>query len=172
MISQFFESLHKELIVFFLIFVFLIFPISTEAMLESYKNSDGIQVQRSLESLRDLDYQTWQLVAYSELANNREITLRIVGFNGSLRINHPTDLEIISGIKTWKLKDITLSNPQLAKDNRDAVAEFSLDNLLNDLTNNRPLRLSLNGAFTELPVPPYVVNEWRSIYSIPLADEN
>ena len=47
-----------------------------------------------------------------------------------------------------------------------------LKELLKDLNNNRPLRLALNGGFTELPVPPYVVNEWRSIDSIPLKNDN
>ena len=31
------------------------------------------------------------------------------------------------------------------------------------LDKNRPLRLSLSGVFSELPVPPFVVKEWRSI---------
>ncbi|MFN9945156.1 MAG: DUF3122 domain-containing protein, partial [bacterium] len=44
-----------------------------------------------------------------------------------------------------------------------AAAEFDLAPLLADLTNNRPLRLELPGVFTELPVPPYVVKEWRQL---------
>ena len=32
-----------------------------------------------------------------------------------------------------------------------------------NLDKNRPLRLSLSGVFSELPVPPFVVKEWRSI---------
>ena len=31
------------------------------------------------------------------------------------------------------------------------------------LDKNRPLRLSLSGVFSELPVPPFVVKEWRSL---------
>ena len=31
------------------------------------------------------------------------------------------------------------------------------------LDKNRPLRLSLSGVFSELPVPPFLVKEWRSI---------
>ena len=159
------EKFFKVLIFFLLVLIFVICPISTEAMLEVYEVSDGHKAERSLESLRDLDYQTWQLVAYPKFDKSNQMILRIVGFQGSLRIDHPTKLEIHSGIKSWELEDVTFSNPQLADDNRDAVAEFCLDDLLKDLKNNRPLRLYLDGGFTELPVPPYVVNEWRSINS-------
>jgi len=39
------------------------------------------------------------------------------------------------------------------------LREFIIENL----EKNRPLRLSLSGVFSELPVPPFVVKEWRSI---------
>ena len=61
------------------------------------------------------------------------------------------------------LDDKTLINTELANDGRQAAAEFDLDNLINNLDKNRPLRLSLAGVFSELPVPPFVVKEWRSI---------
>ena len=52
---------------------------------------------------------------------------------------------------------------ELANDGRQAAAEFDLDGLIKNLDKNRPLRLSLSGVFSELPVPPFVVKEWRSI---------
>ena len=36
---------------------------------------------------------------------------------------------------------------------RQAAAEFDLDNLIKNLDKNRPLRLSLSGVFSDLPVP-------------------
>jgi hypothetical protein len=63
----------------------------------------------------------------------------------------------------WELEDVTLANPKLVDDGRDAAAEFDLAPLLADLQANRPLRLELPGVFTELPVPPYVVGEWRQL---------
>lgn len=122
-------------------------------------------VVRSLESLRDLDYQSWQVVAYREGPPQPEapITLRIVGYPGRVRLDHPTPLLVISGRRLWELADTTLSSPKLAGDGRAAAAEFDLSPLLADLENNRPLRLELPGVFTELPVPPYVVKEWRSL---------
>jgi hypothetical protein len=67
------------------------------------------------------------------------------------------------GRRTWELADITLDNAKLANDGRAAAAEFDLAPLIADLRQDRPLRLELPGVFTELPVPPYVVAEWRSL---------
>ena len=171
-INKYFNYRINRLLCFFSTFLLFLFPVSTAAIMETYENYNGIEVERSIESLRDLDYQTWQVVVYPQSEKNDQIILRIVGFEGSLRIDHPTELEIHSGIKDWNLEDITLINPQLANDNRDAAVEFLLNNLLADLKKNRPLRLSLRGGFTELPIPPYVVNEWRSINSVHLENGN
>ncbi len=153
----------KHIFPFFLGAVFLFSaPSETQAKIDiAYEND--IPLQRSLESLRDLDFQTWQVVAYPKERKDNFITLRIVGYPGSLRLNHPEDLIVKSGIKEWKLKDITLENVQLANDSREAAVEFDLEPLLLDLTQNRPLRLFLPNGFNELPVPPYLVKEWRSL---------
>ena len=138
-------------------------PLSSEAQLVRIFDDNGMKITRSIENLKDLDYQTWQLLALPQLGGKYPLVLRIVGFTGSLRLNHPTSLEIKSGIKEWSLDDITLENSELVNDNRDAAAEFDLSPLLKDLQNNRPLRMTLRGGFSELPIPPYVVKEWRSI---------
>ncbi len=136
------------------------------AMIHAHPDeSTATGVVRSLESLRDLDYQSWQVVAYREGPANPEatITLRIVGYPGRVRLDHPTPLLITAGRRLWELADTTLTSPKLAADGRAAAAEFDLTPLLADLQTNRPLRLELPGVFTELPVPPYVVEEWRSL---------
>ena len=120
-------------------------------------------IQASTEFLRDLDYETWQLVAYKSSNNQEKLVLRIIGYPGNLRIDHPLSLNVESGRKSWELDDITLLNSELAEDNRQAAAEFDLDKLINDLSQNRPLRLSLQGVFSELPVPPFLVKEWRNL---------
>ena len=68
-----------------------------------------------------------------------------------------------SGRGHWELPDLTLESAALARDGRAAAAEFDLMPLLADLQQDRPLRLRLPGVFTELPVPPYVVAEWRRL---------
>ena len=164
-IENFYEDNLKYLIVYLLISISCLFiwPSSLQAKVEFFDSSEGEAIQRSLESLRDLDDQNWQIVVYPNEGSRDKVVVRIVGFTGSLRLDHPTKLHLESGIKTWDLDDITLKNLELANDKRDAAAEFLLDPLLEDLKNNRPLRLSLEGGISELPIPPYLVKEWRSI---------
>ena len=134
-----------------------------QAQIHAHRDENGVPVVRSLDSLRDLDDQSWQLVAYREGPPGGSLRLRIVSFPGRVRLEHPTALQVSSGRSHWDLADITTANPKLARDGRDAAAEFDLAPLLADLQQNRPLRLRLPGVFVELPVPPYVVAEWRSL---------
>jgi len=154
-----------------MLLLFLHNPSRTHASVQVTQSESGTSFARSLESLRDLDYQTWQVVVYPEKLSVENLVLRIVGYPGTLRMDHPTSLEVHAGLRDWSLKDITLSNTKLANDPREAAAEFELLPLLSDLSNNRPLRFMLPGVFTDLPVPPYVVEEWRSLLSDELANE-
>ena len=124
---------------------------------------NGELINASSEFLRDLDFETWQLVAYRSPFFEDKLILRVIGYPGNLRIDHPTELRVESGRKQWFLDDKTLLNADLSNDGRQAAAEFDLDELIKNLDKNRPLRLSLSGVFSELPVPPFVVKEWRSI---------
>ena len=153
-----FKGLISLLFLFFLTFN----PISVNAELAETE-INGELIKASSEFLRDLDFETWQLVAYkSDLVEDRLI-LRVIGYPGNLRIDHPTSLRVDSGRKQWFLDDKTLLNVDLANDGRQAAAEFDLDEFINNIDKNRPLRLSLSGVFSELPVPPFVVKEWRTL---------
>ena len=124
---------------------------------------NGELINASSEFLRDLDFETWQLVAYKSPFVEDKLILRVIGYPGNLRIDHPTNLRVESGRKQWSLDDKTLINVELANDSRQAAAEFDLDELIENLDKNRPLRLTLSGVFSELPIPPFVVKEWRSL---------
>jgi len=124
---------------------------------------NGELINASSEFLRDLDFETWQLVAYKSPLLENKLILRVIGYPGNLRIDHPTELRVESGRKQWLLDDKTLLNKELANDNRQAAAEFDLEELIKNIDKNRPLRLSLSSVFSELPVPPFVVKEWRSL---------
>ena len=137
-------------------------PIKTYAEVAETQINGGL-INASTEFLRDLDYETWQLVAYISPKNDEKLVLRVIGYPGNLRIDHPLPLDVESGRKKWKLEDITLLNTELAEDGRQAAAEFDLEDLLQDISQNRPLRLSLPGVFSELPVPPFLVKEWRAL---------
>ncbi|MFZ0407483.1 MAG: DUF3122 domain-containing protein [Cyanobium sp.] len=139
------------------------------ALIHAHPDETGTGVVRSLESLRDLDYQSWQLVAYREGPPGGPLRLRIVGYPGRVRLDHPTSLIVHGGRRSWQLADVTMANPKLAGDGRAAAAEFDLAPLIADLHRKRPLRLQLPGVFVELPVPPYVVGEWRRLPQEPSA---
>ena len=126
-------------------------------------NDQKKEIKRSLESLKDLDYQTWQIIVYPSSKESKNLILRIVGYPGSLRIDHPTNLIVNSGRKTWDLKDITKNSKIKFATLNDSAAEFDLSNLIAELDKNRPLRLSLPGLINDLPIPPYLVSEWRSL---------
>ena len=124
---------------------------------------NGELMNASSEFLRDLDFETWQLVAYKSPLFEDKLILRVIGYPGNLRIDHPTELRVESGRKQWFLDDKTLLNVELANDGRQAAAELDLDELIKNLDKKRPLRLSLPGVFSELPVPPFLVKEWRTL---------
>jgi len=146
-----------------LLFSFIFNPLKVAAEVAETE-INGELINASSEFLRDLDFETWQLVAYKSPLFADKLILRVIGYPGNLRIDHPTELRVESGRKQWLLDDKTLLNAELANDGRQAAAEFDLDELIKNLDKNRPLRLSLSGVFSELPVPPFLVKEWRSLY--------
>ena len=152
----------KGILPLFLLLTLIVGPLKVHAQIAETE-INGEFINASSEFLRDLDFETWQLVAYKSPLFEDKLILRVVGYPGNLRIDHPTGLRVESGRKKWLLEDKTLLNKQLADDGRQAAAEFNLDELIKNIDKNRPLRLSLSGVFSELPVPPFLVKEWRSL---------
>ena len=152
----------KGILHLLLLISFIINPLKVNAEVAETE-INGELINASSEFLRDLDFETWQLVAYRSPFFEDKLILRVIGYPGNLRIDHPTELRVESGRKQWLLDDKTLLNVELANDRRQAAAEFDLDKLITNLDKNRPLRLSLSGVFSDLPVPPFVVKEWRTI---------
>ena len=150
----------KRVLSIFLLFSLIFNPLKVYAEIAETE-INGELIKASSEFLRDLDFETWQLVAYKSPLYEEKLILRVIGYPGNLRIDHPTGLMVESGRKKWLLEDKTLLNVELANDGRQAAAEFDLDKLIQSIDKNRPLRLSLSGVFSELPVPPFVVKEWR-----------
>ena len=143
----------------------ILFSFSNKTYAESIttENDQKIEIKRSLESLRDLDYQTWQIIVYPSSKESKNLILRIVGYPGSLRIDHPTNLIVNSGRKNWDLKDITKKNKTKVETLNDSFAEFDMSSFIVELDKNRPLRIRLPGLINDLPIPPYLVSEWRSL---------
>ncbi len=159
-----FRKFSYLIISFMLIFCcFFSNPKNIYADSKAGENVEGIEIKRSLESMRDLDYQTWQLIVYPRTKTSKNLILRIVGFPGSLRIDHPTNLVVSSGRKNWNLEDITKNTKAKIGEINDSTAEFDMRPLMADLKKNRPLRLSLPGFINDLTIPPYLVSEWRTL---------
>jgi len=154
--------LFKRILPLLLLLSFIFNPLKVFAEVAKTE-INGELINASSEFLRDLDFETWQLVAYKSPFFEDKLILRVIGYPGNLRIDHPTDLRVESGRKQWLLDDKTLLNMELANDGRQAAAEFDLNELIQNIDKNRPLRLSLPGVFSELPVPPFLVKEWRSL---------
>ena len=152
----------KGILSFSLLLSFFLNPLKVNAEIAETE-INGELIVASSEFLRDLDFETWQLVAYKSPLFENKLILRVIGYPGNLRIDHPTELKVESGRKQWLLDDKTLLNRELANDGRQAAAEFDLDELIRNIDKNRPLRLSLSNVFSELPVPPFLVKEWRSL---------
>ena len=161
-ISKLVNDYIAKIFICLIIIPFLCIPPKSYAEVAETQINGGL-LNASTEFLRDLDYETWQLVVYKSPNNDERLVLRVIGYPGNLRIDHPLPLDVESGRKKWKLNDITLLNKELAEDSRQAAAEFDLESLLQDISQNRPLRLSLQGVFSELPVPPFLVKEWRNL---------
>ncbi len=157
------KNIFFKVLLSFAILITLIFnPLKVQAEIAETEINGEI-ISASTEFLRDLDFETWQLVAYKSPLFEDKLILRVIGYPGNLRIDHPTNLQVDSGRKQWLLTDKTSLNVELINDGRQAAAEFDLNELISSIDKNRPLRLSLEGVFSELPVPPYLVKEWRSL---------
>ena len=156
--KKFFKAFISLAVIFYLI----LNPFKVNAEIAE-TDINGELINASSEFLRDLDFETWQLVAYKSPLFEDKLILRVIGYPGNMRIDHPTNLDVYSGRKHWSLSDKTLLNQDLANDGRQAAAEFDLDELIKNIDKNRPLRLTLSGVFSELPIPPFVVKEWRLI---------
>ena len=164
LVMEGFHDLVRLIISCLLIFCFLFTNAKTSyADSKVSLNDQKKEIKRSLETLKDLDYQTWQIIVYPNSNDSSKLILRIVGYPGSLRIDHPTNLIVNSGRKTWDLKDTTKNSKIVTEILNDSVAEFDISPLISDLDKNRPLRLKLPGLINELPIPPYLVSEWRSL---------
>jgi len=159
-----FHDLFRPIVSFLLSCCFL-FTYANTSYADSYVsfNDQKQEVKRSLETFKDLDYQTWQIIVYPNLNDSKKLILRIVGYPGSLRIDHPTNLIVNSGRKTWDIKDITKKSKTNVEILSDSVAEFDISPLISELDKNRPLRLRLPGLINDLPLPPFLVKEWRSL---------
>ena len=68
----------------------------------------------------------------------------------------------LSASNFGKLKEPRKSKVKIETLN-DSAAEFDLSPLISELDKNKPLRIYLPGLINDLPIPPYLVGEWRTL---------
>ena len=99
----------KRILPLFLLLAIIFNPLKVSAEVAETE-INGEFISASSEFLRDLDFETWKLVAYKSPLFADKLILRVIGYPGNLRIDHPTDLSVESGRKKWVLDDKTLLN--------------------------------------------------------------
>ena len=93
---------------------------------------NGELINASSEFLRDLDFETWQLVAYKSPFFEDKLILRVIGYPGNLRIDHPTNLMVNSGRKSWLLELISISKSD-AGGLKEVIASIKGKNIYSSL---------------------------------------
>ena len=83
----------KGILPLFLLLSFIFNPLKVSAELAETE-INGKLMSASSEFLRDLDFETWQLVAYKSPLFEDKLILRVIGYPGNLRIDHPTNLRV------------------------------------------------------------------------------
>ena len=101
------KNIFKKILPLLLLLALIFNPLKVSAEVAETE-INGELMNASSEFLRDLDFETWQLVAYKSPLFADKLILRIIGYPGNLRIDHPTDLIVESGRKQWLLDDETL----------------------------------------------------------------
>ena len=102
----------KGILPLLLLLFFIFNPIKVSAEVAETE-INGELINASSEFLRDLDFETWQLVAYKSPLFEDKLILRLIGYPGNLRIDHPTDLRVESGRKQWLLDDKSLESSSI-----------------------------------------------------------
>ena len=81
------------------VLLLLVTPNAALAQVHQHNDEAGAPMLRSFESLRDLDYDSWQAVAYRTGKPGNPVVLRIVGYPGKVRLDHPVSMLVQAGVK-------------------------------------------------------------------------
>ncbi|MGC9503084.1 DUF3122 domain-containing protein [Baaleninema sp.] len=139
------------------------------ANIDTYPDpANGDVVVRSLQSLRDTRDGSWQLVLFERLTPRgvRGIYLRVVGFPGR-RIDRETPLQLEAATgQSWEAIDRSAS--ALTQEPLPAnIAQYDFESIARQLSADTAMRLSFSlindRRPVEIPVPPVVVREWRTL---------
>jgi hypothetical protein len=136
------------------------------ASIHIYHEQPGQTTLRSRQSLRDQNDLAWQATLFkrSQAGQVPALYLRLVGFPGQIAIDGLTDLQIQTGtLIEWTAHPEVDSQTKALPEN---VAQYRVDNILQDLQTPIPLTLAVplqRSAPARLVVAPFVVQEWLEL---------
>lgn len=131
------------------------------ARLERHVEAPGRVLYKSLLKLRDSNRDTWQVVLFKQVENERvtDLDLRLVGFPGRAEFQHPQDLVLAAGNRLWQAPDRFASEAPAPN-----VGQYDLAEILPQLPSESPLELTLpTTASPTLKVPTSAIVEWQIV---------
>ncbi|MBD3883087.1 DUF3122 domain-containing protein [Phormidium tenue FACHB-886] len=134
-------------------------------------DTSGSVIIQSRRTLHDQDHHSWQAIAFKPIQPDGkigELSLRLIGFPGTVEIAHP--------------RSITLTNPQGQSilvpsapspsfSNQPHVGQYNLQAILSQLSTDYRLQLELpSHPSTRLQIPPALLQEWQTIANLQPSD--
>ncbi|WP_084669083.1 DUF3122 domain-containing protein [Spirulina major] len=145
------------------------FSAPAQADLYTHIDAPGRMLYRSKASIRDLNRQTWQAIAFTHTYGDHRdpVLLRIVGFPDLTPLDHeqPLILETSLG-KRFQLPNVSTKIKRDPSEIPDNVAQYDITSIIPDLDPAIPCLLSVptqSQSLFILKIPPRLIQEWQSI---------
>ncbi|NJL23423.1 MAG: DUF3122 domain-containing protein [Leptolyngbyaceae cyanobacterium SM1_3_5] len=135
-------------------------PPAAFASIHRYPEAGDRVLWRSLQTLRDEHQTAWQIVFYKRMNAGEMVSLnlRLVGFPGGTELTgQPLTISTRNG-QTWTASAVT-DTPL-----PNTAGEYDLRQIMFELNGNPAIELHLPTAESlNLIVPPFVVQEWKTV---------
>ncbi len=138
------------------------------ATIRPLEESAGQFIYQTRQTLTDRQGQPWQAIAFRRTG---QVHLRLVGFPGTVNIDHSRPLEISDAqgkiLQAADLSSITFTDSYHPQAN---VGEYELGSVASELATQAPLSLTVptkTGIPVHIPVPSAFVVEWQLLKGLP-----
>ncbi|MBE9076175.1 DUF3122 domain-containing protein [Romeria aff. gracilis LEGE 07310] len=143
-----------------------IWPMAAMASIHTYHEQPGQTTLRSKQSLRDRADRAWQVILFKRYQQQEieGLYLRLIGFPGLAELVPSSELVIATGSGTrWTAAPALDAQTSALPAN---AAQYDLQSAIAALQGDIPLQVYIplaNGRTAELVVPPFAVQEWRTL---------
>jgi hypothetical protein len=147
-------------------------PSPAVASMHPYPEAADQITWRSLQTLRDRSGQAWQVIFFKRMQAGQvtDLHLRLVGFPGQIELSQTQPLSIAAGTELW-LANLAAPAPDLPSN----AKEYDWRSIMSRITADIPLELTIPATpkrNIHLPVPPFVVKEWRQVAAFELPSKS